>query len=101
MHGVPLCNESTFTIVSDRKKSDTVPSAIQNTLHNSGIYNTSAPQFSNNGIITFVAVFDAQARIAGRQNFDSRMTGWRDSYPVSYRSDVPGGNTAVLCRYCT
>ena len=66
MHGVPLCNESTFTIVSDRKKSDTVPSAIQNTLHNSGIYNTSAPVFSDDEISKFVAVFDAQARVAGK-----------------------------------
>ena len=60
MHGVPLRNESTFTIVSDRKKSDTVPPEvlIMSTLHNSGIYNTSAPQFSNDEISTFVAVFD-------------------------------------------
>ena len=30
MHGVPLCCEATFTIVSDRKKSTTVPPTIRN-----------------------------------------------------------------------
>ena len=67
MNGVPLCSKSIFTIVSDRKKSDTAPPEILNTLHDSGIYNTSAPQFSKVDIGRFVAVFDAQARVAGKR----------------------------------
>ena len=90
MHGVPLCSKSTFTIVSDRKKSDTVPPEILSTLHNSGIYNTSAPQFSSDEISTFVAFFDAQARIAGKSAgmFLSR-DGCRQSYVMPIKFKTP------------
>ena len=92
MHGVPLCNESTFTIVSDRKKtrSDTVPAEILSTLHNSVIYNTGAPQFSNGEISTFVGVFDAQARITGKSAgmFLSR-DGCRQSYVMPIKFKTP------------
>ena len=88
MHGVRLCNESTFTIVSDRKKSGTKPSTIQNTLHDSEIFNTSAPVFSGDEISTFVAVFDAVARVEGTSAgmFLSR-DGYRQGYvmPVKFK----------------
>ena len=95
MHGVRLCNESTFTIVSDRKKSDTKPSTIQNTLHDSGIFNTSAraPVFSDDEISTFVAVFDAVARVKGKSAgmFLSR-DGCRQGYvmPVKFKINHVG-----------
>ena len=90
MHGVPLCNESTFTIVSDRKKSDAVPPEILSTLHNSGIYNTSAPQFSNGEISHFVAVFDAQARIAGKSaGMFLSHDGCRQSYVLPIKFKTP------------
>ena len=93
MHGVPLCSESTFAIVSDRKGSATVPPEILSTLHSSGIYNTSAPQFSNDEISTFVAVFDAQARIAGKGAgmFLSR-DGCRQSYVMPIKFKTPKVN---------
>jgi len=93
MHGVRLCNEPTFTIVSDRKKSGTKPSTIQNTLHDSGIFNTSAPVFSDDEISTFVAVFDAVARVEGKGAgmFLSR-DGCRQGYvmPVKFKTNYVG-----------
>ena len=66
-----------------------MPPQILNTLHNSGIYNTSAPQFTKVDPSRFVAVFDAQARVAVKRAgmFLSR-DGCRQSYvmPVKFKT---------------
>ena len=63
-----------------------------NTLHESGILNTSAPRFSDDDIRIFVAVFDAQARVKGKSAgmFLSR-DGCRQSYvmPASVKYKTP------------
>ena len=71
MHGVWVCSNPTFTIVSDRLKSDTRPaeSHILSSLHESGqgVYNTEAPLFDDEHIREFVETFDARIRGDGKK----------------------------------
>ena len=115
MHCVPLCRESTFTIiVSDRKKRKTTPPELQNTLHahESGIFNTSAPQlqFSDDGIIHFVAVLmrSLVSKAKGLACLPRDVDRCRQSYimPVKYRTRERSpwsctGKFAGSGRHCT
>ena len=67
-----------------------MPPAIQSALRGSGIFNTSAPAFRDDGICKFVAVFDALVRVNGKGAgmFLSRG-GCRQGYAMPVKFKTP------------